>query len=100
MTRAIPRISTAEAVIHGVLKLRFLDGYEGVVDLRPLIDRGKIFAPLRDPGRFAEVSVGEYGHSIGWVGDDGSEIDLGAGNLRLKAESQAQLFKAVANARW
>jgi Protein of unknown function (DUF2442) len=100
MTKPIPRISAAEAVIHGVLKISFLDGYEGVVDLRPLIDRGQIFAPLSNPHLFSNVTVGEYGHSLGWVDADGTEIDLGAGNLRLKAEGQAQLFKAVANARW
>jgi hypothetical protein len=100
MKKAIPRIASAEAVIHGVLKIRFLDGYEAVVDLRPVIDRGNIFSALRDPRRFEQVKAEEYGHSLGWVGPDGEEIDLGAGNLRLKAEGQAQLFKAVANARW
>jgi Protein of unknown function (DUF2442) len=100
MKKSIPRIASVEAVIHGVLKIRFLDGYDGVVDLRPLIDRGQIFTALQDPERFIQVTVSEYGHSIGWPGDDGEEIDLGANNLRQKAESQAQLHKLVANARW
>ena len=38
----LSRIATAEAVIHGVLKLVFADGYEGVVDLRPMIAQGRI----------------------------------------------------------
>jgi hypothetical protein len=33
----LPRISSAEVIIHGVLKIIFKDGYEGVVDLRPLM---------------------------------------------------------------
>jgi hypothetical protein len=39
----LSRIATAEPVIHGVLKLVFAGGYEGVVDLRPIIAQGRIF---------------------------------------------------------
>jgi hypothetical protein len=87
-----PRIASAEPVIHGVLKIVWLDGYEGVVDLRPIIDRGKIFRYLQDPKNFKKLTVDEYGHSIGWINDKGQEIDFGADNLRLKAENQAKLY--------
>ena len=36
-------------MIHGVLKIKFDDGYEGVVDLRPLLAKGKVFAWLNTP---------------------------------------------------
>jgi hypothetical protein len=91
-----PRIKSAEPVIHGVLKIIWTDGYEGVVDLRPTIDRGNIFKYLQKPENFPKFTVAEYGHSLGWVDDEGYEIDFGADNLRMKAENQAKLQKLVA----
>ena len=44
--KKLPHIVVAEPVVHGVLKIAFDDGYEGVVDLRPLIAKGKIFSWL------------------------------------------------------
>jgi hypothetical protein len=67
------------------------DKYEGVVDLRPTIARGRIFTYLQNPENFAKVRVGEYGHSIEWINDKGEEIDFGADTLRSKAENQARL---------
>lgn len=89
--RKLPRILSATPVIHGVLKIVWNDGYEGVVDLRPTIARGKIFTYLQNPKNFAQVSVSEYGHSIEWTNDKGEEIDFGADTLRSKAENQARL---------
>ena len=34
---------------------------------------------------------------IGWIDDEGNEIDFGADTLRMKAENQAKLQKLVAN---
>jgi hypothetical protein len=93
----LPRMVKCELVIHGVLKIVWDDGFEGVVDLRPTIDRGKVFTFLRDPRNFAKVRLEEYGHSIGWIDEAGDEIDFGAESLRLKAENQAKLNKLVAN---
>jgi hypothetical protein len=42
-------ITGAEAVLPGVLKLAWSDGYEGIVDLRGKIAEGQILAPIRDP---------------------------------------------------
>jgi hypothetical protein len=89
--KKLPRIKLVEPVICGVLKLVFTDGYEGVVDLRPLIAKGEIFAWLQDPEHFAAVQMDEYGHSIFWVDDTGYEIDLGADSLRRDCERQAQM---------
>ncbi len=89
--KSLPRLRSVEPVIHGVLKLVWDDGYEGVIDLRPTIARGKIFSYLRKPTNFSKVRVTEYGHSIQWVGDKGEEIDFAADTLRIKAENQARL---------
>lgn len=93
--RRLPRVKAAETVIHGVLKLVFLDGYEGVVDLRPLLIKGKVFTWLQKPENFAAVRVDEYGHSISWLDDDGYEIDLGADSLRRDCERQAEVHKLM-----
>jgi hypothetical protein len=87
----LPRIVLAEPVIHGVLKMVWTDGYEGVVDLRPTIPRGRIFSYLQEPKNFQKLRVSEYGHSIEWTNENGEEIDFGADTLRLKAENQARL---------
>lgn len=95
--KKLPRIRTAEPVIHGVLKIVWDDGFEGVVDLRPVISRGKIYDYLKNPENFRGLKIEEYGHSIGWIDRDGNEIDFGSDNLRTKAEHQAQLHELVAN---
>jgi hypothetical protein len=89
--KKLPRIVSVEPVIHGVVKLVRTDGYEGIVDLRPTIARGRIFTYLRKPKNFQEVKKDEYGHSIGWINEKGEEIDFGADTLRTKAENQARL---------
>lgn len=88
----LPRIAAAEAVLHGVLKLRWTDGYEGFVDLRPIIKDGEVYEAIRDPQRFSDVKVIEYGHGIFWLDDDGYEIDFRAGRLRELSERQAALL--------
>ena len=91
----IPRITAAEPVIHGVLKIQWDDGYAGIVDLRPVIARGRIFAYLQEPENFEKLKIGEYGHGIVWVNDAGEEIDFGADSLRQRVESQAELHRAA-----
>ena len=91
----IPRIVAAEPVIHGVLKIQWDDGYAGIVDLRPVIARGKIFTYLQEAKNFEKLKIGEYGHGIVWVNDAGEEIDFGADSLRQRAEKQAELHHAA-----
>lgn len=93
--RKLPQVKAAEPVIHGVLKVVFLDGYEGVVDLRPLLTKGKIFTWLQSPENFAAVRIDEYGHSISWVDAGGYVIDLGADSLRRDCERQAEVHKLM-----
>ena len=86
-----------ESVIHGVLKVVFTDGYEGVVDLRPLISQGGVLKWLQKPKNFSKVRLEEYGHHVFWIDDDSREIDLGADGLRRDAEKQAELHKLIAS---
>jgi hypothetical protein len=88
----LPRILSAEPVVHGVLKLAWTDGYEGVVDLRGIIARGRVFEPLANPEYFKRVRVSEYGHSIYWGEPDNEDVDFGADRLRQIAEHQAALL--------
>lgn len=88
----ILRITTAEAVLPGVLKLVWNDGYQGIVDLRGIIARGPIFEPIRNPENFTNVRVAEYGHSIYWGDADDEDVDFGCDRLREIAEEQAALL--------
>jgi Protein of unknown function (DUF2442) len=88
----ILRITLAEPVMHGVLKLAWNDGYEGIVDLRGIIARGRIFEPIRDPEYFRQVRVERYGHHIYWGDDEFTQIDFGCDRLRELAEEQAALI--------
>ena len=93
MSTLLPRITTVEPVIFGVVKLVWDDGFAAVVDLRPAIAEGDVFDHVRRPERFEEVAVSEYGHSIFWLDETGYEIDFGADYLREEAERQAQLHR-------
>jgi hypothetical protein len=95
--KKLPRIRIAEPVIQGVLKLVFTDGYEGVIDLRPIIDQRRMFSWLQKPKNFEKVQLEEYGHHVFWIDDKGQEIDFGADSLRRDAEKQAQLHKLIAS---
>lgn len=90
----IPKITEVEAVLYGVLKLGWDDGYVGIADLRPVIGDGDIFKFLRDaPAAFDAVKRDEFGHRIFWIDPAGGEIDLGSWSLRQRAERQAAILK-------
>ena len=92
--REIIRIKSVEPILHGVVKIVWLDGYEAIVDLRPVIAEGDIFEPLRgSPERFDEVKLAEFGHAIYWLDNDGGEIDFGSDQLRRRAERQAEILR-------
>ncbi len=88
----IPRIPSAEAVLPGVLKLTWNDGYAGIVDLRGRIAEGQVFAPIRNAEYFKTVRVSSYGHSIYWGEEGNEEVDFGCDRLREIAEDQAALL--------
>jgi hypothetical protein len=91
------RIVTADPVIHGVLKLVFTDGYECVVDLRPIIGQGNVLTWLQVPQNFQKLQLEEFGHHVFWIDDKGQEIDFGADSLRRDAEEQAEQHKWAAS---
>lgn len=68
----ILRIAAAGAVLAGVLKPAWNDGYKGIVDLRGIIAEGDLFEHIRNPDNFKKVQVERYGHSIYW-GEEGEE---------------------------
>jgi hypothetical protein len=37
----IVRMKSVEAVLYGVVKIAWMDGYEAIVDLRPVISEGR-----------------------------------------------------------
>lgn len=86
------RIVSAEAVIPGVLKIVWNDGYQGIVDVRGLIGDGEIFATLRRPDTFRAVKVQSHGHAIYWGEADDEDADFGCDRLRQMAEEQAALL--------
>jgi hypothetical protein len=88
----ILRITAAEPVLHGVLKVAWNDGYEGIVDLRGIMADGEIFEHIRNPANFQNVHVESYGHSIYWGEEGDEEVDFGCDRLREIAEEQAALL--------
>lgn len=64
------------------VRLTYKTGETIIVDFTPYIERGGIFAPLKDPSFFAQVSVGENGRYLAWPG----EIEFCADALWLKQE--------------
>ena len=67
------------------LRIDWSTGESLEVDLSEPINRLQALAPLRDPGLFAQVQVGEWGHSLVW----NDEIDLGADRLYERCKEQA-----------
>lgn len=93
MPQQLPHIVSAVPVAHGILKMKWDDGYEGVVDLRPVIARGRTFTCLQDSAYFATVRVSDYGHSIYWGESDNETVDFGCDRLRELAEEEADRSK-------
>jgi len=80
------RVAAVEALPAFRLKVLFLDGTEGVVDMSARVraaDAG-VFAALADPARFAEVFV-EYG-AVTWPG----EIDLAPDAMHRAIQATGQ----------
>jgi hypothetical protein len=90
----IVRMRSIEPVLFGVVKIVWLDGFEAIVDLRPVIAEGELFAFLREaPERFGAVALDEFGHSIRWIDAEGDEVDFGSDALRRRAQRQAEILR-------
>ena len=82
-----PRISDVEVVRYPVLRVTFDDGLSGEYDLTEFIEKGPLFAPLKDEDYFNTVAVGSHGHTFGWNLDElGHEIDFCPDATRIKIE--------------
>ena len=56
----IIRMASVEPVLFGVVEIAWRDGFEAIVDLRPVIAEGEIVQFLRrSPERFRDVRPGE-----------------------------------------
>jgi hypothetical protein len=65
------RIEQLEIVGAHRLRLRFVDGGIREMDFTPLIQRGGVWAALKDTPSFVGVTIGEHGRSLEWpVGVD------------------------------
>jgi len=91
--------ATALADNHSI-KVRWNDGLEGVIDMSPYIEKGGVFTALRDPERFRDVRLYEYGHTLYWLGEDGSEIDLCPDVLRAKVDPEVAAWIEEQERRW
>jgi hypothetical protein len=90
----IIRMKSVTPVLYGVVKIVWLDDYEAIVDLRPVISEGEIFSFLRcSPSRFDTVKLSDFGHTIYWLDDENDEIDFGSDSLRRRAERQAEILR-------
>ena len=62
----ILRILAAEACGQHRLLLLFNDGTRAVVDVRPLLDDGPVFGPLRDATYFDQVNLDPVCGTVVW----------------------------------
>ena len=93
MTEITP-MAEVEPVLFGVLKIKWRDGYVGLVDLRAVLADGEMFAFLRrDERKFFKVALETHGHKIFWLDEDGDEIDFGSFSLRGRAKRQAEILR-------
>ena len=55
---------TVKPIPNGKLEVIFKDGEKGIYDMSQSIGKG-VFSPLKDPAKFNQVHIGEYGQ-IAW----------------------------------
>jgi hypothetical protein len=76
------RIANAVARPDHTVSMVWSDGVEALVDLGPIVAKGKVFAALQDPGFFVErMRVAEDRLGLEWP--DG--VDFSADGLRFTA---------------
>jgi Protein of unknown function (DUF2442) len=90
------KISAATMSTFPRLLLTFEDGVSGELDMTHYIERGPMFAALKDRSFFAKVAVARDGRSFGWKLDDyGHELDFGADAARADIETERVLKRAA-----
>jgi len=80
---------------HG-LAIRWEGGARSKVDLGDFVKRYKGLRPLRSTDRFADVGLGEGGHSLAWPGG----LDIGADRIWEMALEQSGRGDAAEFLRW
>jgi hypothetical protein len=65
----LERITRIEPQSGYRLRLLFADGLGGIVDFTPIIAKGGVFAPMRDPAFFARVELHANGRLVPWPGE-------------------------------
>jgi hypothetical protein len=76
------RIEKAVAHANHTVTIAWSDGVEVVVDLGPVVAKGKVFEPLRDPAYFIErMRVADDRLGLEWP----NRIDFSADGLRFMA---------------
>ena len=65
MGQAIEIVSAVRVLRPYLIEVTFTDGVRGYVDVEPYL-HGEIFAPLRDPRRFAEAFVDADAGTVIW----------------------------------
>jgi hypothetical protein len=78
-------ITSAEYVDGYRLKLAFRDGSSGIADLKPMIDRGGVFTPLKDIDFFKAFSISPYWNTLTWCDE---QIDIAPETLYAAAIGQ------------
>ena len=58
----------------------------GTIDFSRFIRDVPAYAPLQDPALFQNVQLYDHGHSLHWIGSDGSEIDICPDVLRAEVD--------------
>ena len=90
----IMRMTSVEPVLFGVVKIVWTDGFEAIVDLRPVLAEGEIFEFLRKtPDLFKSVKLEQFGHYIYWLDGHGDEIEFGSDALLRRAVRQAEILR-------
>jgi hypothetical protein len=100
--KPLPRLSEVRCIDgeHRLIRVSWTSGSRGarsdVVDLSPLIDSHKFYAPLRnDPKLFASVHLLNDGSAIAWGADDA--IDMSAPSIQRLAEETMGTNRAAQN---
>ena len=90
---AYPLIVSVEPLMFGVIRLLFDDGYEAVLDLRPLMQR-RIWKDISTKDDFFAVEIAEHGDHISWPAGGGL-AELPADGLRRECERQQKMISLM-----
>jgi len=88
------RIEKATAHPDHTVTVTWSDGVEAVVDLAPVIVKGKVFAAMREPAYFVEnMRVADDRLGLEWP----NRVDFSADGLRFRAfpDEAAEEFSAA-----